>query len=155
MEEPRWPRIWPAVLWVFVFTGSELILNGAHGNRDAWQAAVGLALVSLAFVVGVYLAVHRWPNGRPEIVTWSLGAVALFYVVCAVAAWLFGGVAYGAAALVAGLIPITAVALVLASAKDSTGLDDATPVGATPEAHDDVSLHDLPRDHPARRALQR
>jgi hypothetical protein len=177
MDELRRFGRWPAALWVCVFAGSELILNGAHGNRDAWQVAVGLGLVSAAFVVGVYLAVNRWPHGRPAVVSWSLGGVALFYVACAVAAGLAGGAGYAVAALLAGLIPGTAVALVLATARRKTqtspaetrdssvtdgddsepgiGLDDETPLGATPEAHDDLSPHDLPRDHPSRKALNR
>lgn len=28
--------------------------------------------------------------------------------------------------------------------------DDETPLGDTPEAHDEISPHDLPPDHPAR-----
>jgi hypothetical protein len=28
--------------------------------------------------------------------------------------------------------------------------DDETPAGDTPEAHDEVSPHDLPKDHPGR-----
>lgn len=28
--------------------------------------------------------------------------------------------------------------------------DDATPAGDTPEAHDEISPHDLPKDHPGR-----
>jgi hypothetical protein len=35
------------------------------------------------------------------------------------------------------------------------GADDGTPLGATPEAHDELSPHDLPRDHPARKVIER
>ncbi len=31
-----------------------------------------------------------------------------------------------------------------------TGTDDTRPLGDTPEAHDEVSPHDLPLDHPGR-----
>jgi hypothetical protein len=32
--------------------------------------------------------------------------------------------------------------------------DDETPMGDTPEAHDEVSPHDLPKDHPGRREAE-
>jgi hypothetical protein len=32
--------------------------------------------------------------------------------------------------------------------------DDETPVGDTPEAHDEISPHDLPKDHPGRNAAE-
>jgi hypothetical protein len=33
--------------------------------------------------------------------------------------------------------------------------DDETPLGDTPEAHDEISPHDLPPDHPGRREAER
>jgi hypothetical protein len=33
--------------------------------------------------------------------------------------------------------------------------DDERPAGDTPEAHDEISPHDLPKDHPGRRAAER
>ena len=33
--------------------------------------------------------------------------------------------------------------------------DDETPLGDTPEAHDEISPHDLPLDHPGREAAER
>ena len=32
--------------------------------------------------------------------------------------------------------------------------DDDRPLGDTDQAHDEISPHDLPKDHPARRAAQ-
>jgi hypothetical protein len=32
--------------------------------------------------------------------------------------------------------------------------DDETALGDTPEAHDELSPHDLPKDHPGRRAAE-
>ena len=32
--------------------------------------------------------------------------------------------------------------------------DDETPLGDTPEAHDEISPHDLPKDHPGRKAAE-
>jgi hypothetical protein len=33
--------------------------------------------------------------------------------------------------------------------------DDETPLGDTPEAHDEISPHDLPPDHPGRQEAER
>jgi len=33
--------------------------------------------------------------------------------------------------------------------------DEQTPAGDTPEAHDEISPHDLPSDHPGRREAER
>lgn len=33
--------------------------------------------------------------------------------------------------------------------------DDETPMGDTPETHDEISPHDLPPDHPGRREAER
>lgn len=33
--------------------------------------------------------------------------------------------------------------------------DDETPLGDTPEAHDEISPHDLPKGHPGRAAAER
>jgi hypothetical protein len=33
--------------------------------------------------------------------------------------------------------------------------DDETPAGDTPEAHDEISPHDLPKSHPGRAAAER
>jgi hypothetical protein len=33
--------------------------------------------------------------------------------------------------------------------------DDETPLGDTPEAHDEISPHDLPRGHPGRAEAER
>ena len=33
--------------------------------------------------------------------------------------------------------------------------DDDTPAGDTPEAHDEISPHDLPKDHPGRAEAER
>ncbi len=33
--------------------------------------------------------------------------------------------------------------------------DDETPLGDTPEAHDEISPHDLPPDHPGRAQAER
>ena len=35
------------------------------------------------------------------------------------------------------------------------GMDDETPLGDSPELHDDITPHDLPRGHRGRRRLER
>jgi hypothetical protein len=74
------------------------------------------------------------------------------------------------------VIPLTAVAIWIALARSKTvaeggarhdrsasdsedaypaiGIDDDRPLGDTPEGHDELSPHDLPPDHPARRAAR-
>lgn len=32
--------------------------------------------------------------------------------------------------------------------------DDQTPLGDTPEAHDEITPHDVPKDHPSRQAVE-
>jgi hypothetical protein len=34
-------------------------------------------------------------------------------------------------------------------------MDDETPLGDSPELHDDITPHDLPHGHPGRRRLKR
>jgi hypothetical protein len=37
----------------------------------------------------------------------------------------------------------------------SIAADDLTPLGDSPELHDEISPHDLPKDHPGRKAAER
>jgi len=168
------PRRWPAMLWLLVYTGSVFILNGANGKWDPLELALGIGLAAIACALGVYLALGPWP-GRPR-PRWAgllVGGLAAFYGICALAAAVFAGPTYAIATLLAGIVPMTAAALwvatvraktrrlagdtVDASAADSddpfpgVGADDARPLGDTPEIHDDISLHDLPPGHPALR----
>jgi hypothetical protein len=175
-ERPRSVlRRWPPVLWLLVYIGSVFVLNGANGKWDPLELALGLGLAAVACALALYLAVGPWQR-RPR-VRWSgllIGGVALFYGVCALAAALFAGPAAAIATLLAGIVPMTAAALWVATTRAKTGgdggrrdpaaedhsafpgigADDATPLGATSEAHDELSPHDLPRGHPARKALE-
>jgi hypothetical protein len=163
-------RRFPAVLWLPVYVGSVFVLMGSHERN---LLIVGLASVLLACCGALYLALRREP-GRPRRSRFIavLGAVAAFYVVAAVLAAPLGA-QYAIAALLAGVIPTTAVAIVIATARAKTeesdgrlqdtsleddepfpglGLDDATPLGDHPEIHDDLTPHDLPKGHAARRS---
>jgi hypothetical protein len=85
------------------------------------------------------------------------------------------GAEYAIAALLAGVIPGTAIAVVIATTREKSlesderlhdtaaddrepfpgiGLDDSTPLDDTPEVHGDLRRHDLPKGHPARRAAE-
>jgi hypothetical protein len=171
-------RRWPAVLWLPVYIGSLLILNGAHGRSDPGELVAGIGLAVLACCLAMYVALGPW-RGHPRPkggLQWAIGGVVAFYVVCAVAAGTFAGWTAALASLLAGVIPLTAVAIWIAMARSKTvaeggarrdrsaedsndpypgiGVDDARPMGDTPQAHDEISPHDLPRDTPARRAAR-
>jgi len=162
------------VLWLFVSIGSIFVLNGANGKWDPLELALGIGLAAIACALGVYLALGPWPGRpRPRWAAHLIVGCAAFYGICALGAAVLAGPADAIATLLAGIIPMTAAALwvgtvraktrriagaaVDASAGDGDdpfpglGADDARPLGDTPEIHDDISSHDLPPGHPARR----
>jgi hypothetical protein len=150
---------WPPILWLMVFIGSLLILMGYSGSdADLRTLVPGLGLVVCALGLSLYLAFGaRRDRPRDTGVSWLIPATVGFYVLCAIAASASGG-AYAIAALTAGLIPLTAVMLLTATARAKTvgaddarrettaaepadpfpgvGVDDATPFGDTPEHSD-------------------
>src|SRR5918997_6636076 len=106
-------RRWPPIVWVMVAYGSLLILVGYNGADLNPQALIpGLLLIVGAAGLSLYLAFGAWKE-RPRVtgVAWLVPATAVFYQLCAAAALSSGG-KYAVAALVAGLIPLTAVALI-------------------------------------------
>jgi hypothetical protein len=174
-----WLRRWPPLLWIPIFIGSELILNGGNGKIDPAQVAVGAALIVLSFALTVKVLLERRP-GRPQRGSFfaAIAAVVAFYVLCAIVAGALNGFGYTVAVLLAGIVPATAVALAVALAREKTvededgrmrettaadhedpypgvGMDDLTPLGDTPEVHDEITPHDLPLDNPARREAVR
>jgi hypothetical protein len=171
-------RRFPAVLWLFVYVGSLLILNGSHGQWDPLQLALGIALPVIACGLALYLAAGPW-EGRPKVrgSYWFIGGTFAFYAVAALAAVIFLGPAEAIAVLLAGFIPLTAVAIWLAGVRGKTrahtegalldeaaddhedpfpglGIDDRRPLGDTPAAHDEIVPEDLPKDHPGRKAAE-
>ncbi|HEV7754094.1 MAG TPA: hypothetical protein VGO71_21260 [Baekduia sp.] len=171
-------RRYPAVLWLLVFVGSLLILNGSHPTWDAWELVTGIALAVIACAVATYLATGPQPD-QPRVrgSYWFLAGTFAFYAVAALAALFALGIDEAIAVLLAGVVPLTGVALWLAhvrqktrvtpdgalvdaSADDHTdpvpgvGADDLTPLGDTPEAHDEIIPEDLPKGHPARQAAE-
>ena len=173
-----WLRRWPPLLWIPIFIGSELILNGGNGKIDPVQIAVGAVLIIASFVLGLKILAERRPGRpRPGIAWLLLGGVVAFYVVAAVVAGAFNGAGYTIVVLLAGFVPATAVVLAMALAREKSvaeggrvrdataedhgdpfpglGLDDETAVGDTPDAHDEITPHDVPKDHPSRREAER
>jgi hypothetical protein len=171
-------RRFPAVLWLFVYVGSLLILNGSHGKWDPWQLALGIALPVIACGLALYLAAGRW-DGRPKVrgSYWFISGTFAFYAVCSLAALLFLGLAEAIVVLLAGIIPMTAVAVWLAGVRAKTrarrdgvliddtaddhedpfpglGVEDRRPMGDTADAHDDLIPQDLPKEHPGRKAAE-
>jgi hypothetical protein len=171
-------RRYPAFLWVPVYIGSLLILNGGHPGWSTGQLVAGIGMVALACGLATYLAIGPWPGRpRPTGLGWALAGVGAFYAVLATAAAAFVGPEAALATLLAGVIPLTAVSLWIAHARakttgDETHLEDAVaddhvdpvpgigleserPMGDSPEVHSDVSPHDLPKDHPGRKAAEK
>jgi peptidoglycan/LPS O-acetylase OafA/YrhL len=150
-------RRWPPLLWLPVYVGSLFILMGL-GPWDPAALAVGLALIIPTAAIAVWLAL-RAPARRPAPRGYKLALAALIggYVVAAIVA-LSVGWEYAVAALLAGLLPMTALSLMSASLRHHTepererrgepkaddhtdplpsmGLDPTTPLGDTSEHSD-------------------
>jgi hypothetical protein len=159
-------------VWLAVYVSSLLVLMGSQRQE---LGVVGLAILLIAFGVAIYLAIRPLP-GRPPPKGFAplMAGLAAFYVISAIAAS-ESGPAYAFAALVAGTVPATAAVLTYATARRKTrqggdghledlsveddspfpgiGFDDTTPLGDSPEVHDDVTPHDLPPGHPGRHRI--
>jgi hypothetical protein len=147
-------RRWPPATWLVVYVGSALIIMGSRSNWGMLVAGIVLTLVAFALSIWLALGDRSVAGPRPPVFHWALGGVAVFYLLAAVIA-AFADPAYGVATLLAGIVPATAVALVLATTRAKTvrsggrlrdtsaddendpypgiGMDDDTPVGATTE----------------------
>jgi hypothetical protein len=126
---------WPPAAWLAVYIASLLILMGGRGR---WELLViGIALAVTAAAAAVYLALARRP-GRPHPrgFYWALGGVLAFYVLCAALAALADPV-YALAALAAGVIPFTAVALLLALMRSKTVEQDGRMKDTSAADHED------------------
>lgn len=150
-------RLWPPLLWLPVYVASELILLGSHHRW--YMLAAGGALMLIAFGLSVRLSLGgKQHNPRPRWFYWVIAGVALCYIVVAAVAGAALGPIWALGSLAAGIIPLTAVSLWLATVRSKTvstpsglrdasgdaadpipgiGLDDATPMGDTSE-HSDV-----------------
>jgi hypothetical protein len=146
---------WPPILWLGIYLGSLFILVD---SRAWWMYPIGAVGVLGAFIFAVRMATKPEPN-RPLTrgTLLALAGVGIFYAICAVVASTAGW-QYGLVAAVAGTLPGTAVALIVAGARRKTragddrlldesrdrhddpypaiGMDDETPVGTTTEHSD-------------------
>jgi hypothetical protein len=169
----RWLRNWPPITWLFIYVASLLVLMG---SRRVDLGAIGIGLLAIGFGIALYLAGARDPERpRPPGLVPALGLGALFFLIIAAAA-ASNGWWFAIAAILGGLVPLTATALAFATARSKTrgeqgrlhdvspeddspfpavGMDQETPLGDTPEAHDEISPHDLPPDHPGRKEAER
>jgi hypothetical protein len=147
---------WPWLLWLPVYVASELILLGSH-HRWGLLAAGG-ALMLGAFIFSLHLSLGRGqPGPRPRWFFWVVGGVALSYALVAAVAGVELGPTWALGALAAGVIPMTAVSLLLATVRSKTvstteglrdrsgdaedpapgiGVDEDTPIGDTNEHSD-------------------
>jgi hypothetical protein len=149
-------RRWPPIIWLLVSAASLFILvgyNGAEYNPQAFWPGVVLAVV--AFALSLYLAYGG--RGGAGGLWWLVPTGAVLYLIAAIAGLVFAGEKYVLAALGAGLIPLTAASLIIATARSKTirsgnravdptpeddsplpgvGMDDETPLGDTTEHSD-------------------
>lgn len=164
---------WPPTVWLAVYVSSLLVLMG---SQRAELAVAGMGVLLIAFGIAIYLAVRPLPgHPPPKGFAPLMAGLAAFYIISAAAAAQLGP-EYALAALLAGTVPATAATLTYATARRKTrmgedghledlsaedrspfpgiGMDDKTPLGDSPELHDDITTHDLPRGHPARRRAE-
>jgi hypothetical protein len=166
---------WPPIIWPLMTFGSLLILVGSSGRVDPPLVVAGAVLALVVCAVSLYLALKGWPERpRPAIVVWAIAGVVVFYVLVGLAA-AAAGLEYGLVGVAAGVIPLSAVALLLATMRSRTaesggrlrddsgdpdhdrapglGMDDQTPLGDTPDHSDSFDQPDVTPsgrwEHPA------
>jgi hypothetical protein len=140
-----------------MYVASLLILMGGTGDGRPPFLIVGGGVALIVCGTSVYLAT-RGAADRPSHrgFDWALAGVALFYVAVAIAASA-AGPEYALAGIAAGIIPLTATALLVATARSKTtkhggrlrdasadasadpfpgiGIDEDTELGETPQLH--------------------
>jgi hypothetical protein len=113
-------RRWPPLLWPLMSLASLLILRGGTPKVGDWALVAGGAIALVVLALSIYLATASWP-GRPRTpaMNWAIIGATLFYLAAAAAA-AAGGTGYAIAGLAAGVIPISALALIVATARATT-----------------------------------
>jgi hypothetical protein len=153
-------RRWPPIVWPLMSVASLLILIGATGGGRPPFLIVGGALAVAVLALSLYSAT-RADSARPRTkgAQWALAGLALFYLILAAAAGA-AGTSYMLAGLAAGVIPLSALALLVATVRSKTvaerdglrdasaadsedpypgvGLDEGTALGESPEHSDAV-----------------
>jgi hypothetical protein len=108
------------------------------------------------------------PRRLPPVL-WLLAIAGAVLVLSALAAIIFAGAAEAIAVIVVGVAAMIAASLWFAGVAGTrdraagdrddpfagVGADEARPLGDTPEAHDEITPHDLPAGHPGRAAAER
>jgi hypothetical protein len=123
-------------LWIVVSLASVLILMGSAGHW--YLTAAGLVLVIVAYAASAYLALGPWQGRpRPRWFFWAVGGGVAVYLALGAIIWGVAGTSFGVAAVAAGLVPLTALNLLLATMRSKTvhsqdGLRDLSA-----ERHDD------------------
>jgi hypothetical protein len=160
----RWIDQWPAVVWPLMSLASLYILIGTSGTWKPTAFVVGVVLALVTFGLALSMAIGPL-RGRPDDrkLFWPMIALAAWYVALAAAAGL-AGPWYAVAGLAAGIIPLSALSLMLAVARRKTVLtEDGRLVDASADREDDpfpgigldshdTQLGDTPEraDHPQR-----
>jgi hypothetical protein len=151
-------RRWPPLLWVLMYVASLFILIGGTGDGRPPFLIAGGVIALIVCAMSVWLATRRAAD-RPghRVFDWALAGVALFYTAVAIAAGA-AGPEYALAGIAAGIIPLTATALLVATARSKTtkqdgrlrdasadaaadpfpgvGIDEGTELGETPQYSD-------------------
>ncbi|MFL5827151.1 MAG: hypothetical protein ACJ76V_11570 [Thermoleophilaceae bacterium] len=162
-------RKWPPIVWTVLAIASLYILSGT-GKWRHWELIAGGILAAIGLGLAVYVALAPWPGRpRPRFVTWTVAGTAVFYVLMGVLAGQ-AGPEYAVAGLAAGVFPLAAAALLVATARAKTldrdgrlvdasreadrdpypgiGLDAETPLGDNPDLS---PVNQDPEFHPAGR----
>jgi hypothetical protein len=154
-------RRWPPLLWVFMYVASLFILIGGTGDGRPPFLIAGGVVALIVCGVSVYLAT-RGAADRPghRSFDWALAGVALFYIAVAIAAGA-AGPEYALAGIAAGIIPLTATALLVATARSKTTKQDGRLRDASADASadpfpgigvdEDTELGETPQHSDARR----
>jgi peptidoglycan/LPS O-acetylase OafA/YrhL len=128
---------WPPIIWLLVSVGSLLVLIGVGGDWNPAAFYAGAGAVVLGLLLALYLAYGRHRD-RPRArgLNWLVGGTLAFYLVCVALTALAGG-KYVLAAVGAALVPLTAAAVVVATARAKTAGDDDARRETSAHAHDD------------------
>jgi hypothetical protein len=113
---------WPAMVWPLMSLASLYILIGTSGTWKPTAFVVGVALALVTFGLALYLALRPLPGGRgprERRLLWPMVALGAWYVALAAAA-ATAGPWYAVAGLFAGVIPLSALALMIAVARRKT-----------------------------------
>jgi predicted lipid-binding transport protein (Tim44 family) len=129
-------RRWPPILWIVVSLASVLILMGSSGRW--YMVAAGLVLAFGAYAISAYLALGPW-DGRPR-PRWFFSAVGggiALYLALGLIIGVAAGTDFGVAAVAAGLVPLTALNLLLATLRSKTVQSPAGLRDLSAERHGD------------------